>query len=156
MAPTSLRAKPKDFLRTNKTSPQPALSSPAPQFLLQPYGMALLQGFPAQVPLPGYLPITFFFSLLSISDPECIFFLFLLWGDQSISFPSCMSPSVAGYFLQMMRLFSESVCSCKGQQAGWEASVCSSRHQAPVGGCCSRTDGGAAGVHPVLLGGQVF
>lgn len=155
MAPTSLRAKPKAFLRTNKTSPQPILLSPAPQFLLQPNRTALRQCFPAQVMLlPGYLPTTFFFPYCPSQTPSA--FLSVPVMGWSIYFPSfSYVPSVVGYFPRMMRLFGEFLL-LQRATAGREASVCSSRHQAPVGGCCSGTASGAAGVHPVLLGRQVF
>lgn len=68
-------------------------------------------------------------------------------------FPSFLYvPSVVGYILQV------SIVSLLLQRAtaGWEASVCSSRHQGPVGGCCSWTASGAAGVHPVPAGRGVF
>lgn len=62
-----------------------------------------------------------------------------------VPFRRCLFPTHDSLIWQVSLLLQRAI-------AGWEASVCSSRHQGPVGDCCSGTAGGAAGVHPVPLG----
>lgn len=139
--------------------PQPALSSPVTLLCCSSISAAATpngppSGVPAQVTsLPGYLPITFVL-LLSMPDPTCIF-VCSCYGVVK-PFPFFLVCPLCHWLFPTDALIWTVSLLLQRATAGWEASVCSIRHQGPVGGCCSGTTGGAAGVHPVPLGTRVF